>query len=182
MRCSAIAKRYASALYSLAKENQASEKIFSDLRELKNIFEQNKKINNLLISPLIQSNIKESFFKSALKESGLSQMTEHFIYLLAKKNRLGLFYEIVKAYELKSDTDHGVTRGVVQSASVLSGNERIEVESMVAQATKKQVILKYEENASLIGGVVVEVGSYTFDDSLASHLKRLKDELKRRSH
>jgi F-type H+-transporting ATPase subunit delta len=52
----------------------------------------------------------------------------------------------------------------------------------VAQVTGKKVILEYKEDASLLGGLIAEVGSLTFDDSLETQLRTMNEELKRRAH
>src|SRR4029077_20300117 len=95
------------------------------------------------------------------------------------KNRLGIFSEIVTAFEHITDEAHGVTRGTVRSATVLAPEERKRIETLVGRATKKQVILTYKEDPSLLGGLVAEVGSFTFDDSLHAHLKRINEQLNR---
>src|SRR5262249_48841149 len=99
-----------------------------------------------------------------------------------RKNRLGVFKDIVGAYEQIADEAHGVMRGTVRSATVLAPEERKRIETLVSRATAKQVILTYKEDPSLLGGLVAEVGSYTFDDSLLSHLKRINEQLTRSAH
>ena len=70
----------------------------------------------------------------------------------------------------------------MRSATVLAPEERKQIETLVSRATKKQVILSYKEDPSLVGGLVAEVGSFTFDDSLISHLKRINEQLTRSVH
>ena len=107
---------------------------------------------------------------------------KNFILLLAKKNRMAIFNEILVAYQNITDEAHGVTRGTVRSATVLAPDERKRVETLVGRATNKQVIMNYKEDASLLGGLVAEVGSYTFDDSLTAHLKRMNEQLTRETN
>lgn len=118
----------------------------------------------------------------ALKGSGVSAEVEAFLLLLARKNRLPIFPEVLEAYQHFTDEANGVTRGVVRSARVLSQEDRGRIEETVSRYTKKNVILTYKEDEDLLGGLVAEVGSYTFDDSLTAHLKRLNEELKRSAH
>jgi F-type H+-transporting ATPase subunit delta len=92
---------------------------------------------------------------------------------------LGLFHDIVTSYEVIADEAHGVTRGTVRSATVLGPEDRKRIEELVSKATKKQVILTYKEDPALVGGLVAEVGSFTFDDSITSHLKRINEQLTR---
>ena len=112
----------------------------------------------------------------------LPEILKNFMLLLGMKNRLSLFADIVTSYQSIADEAHGVTRGVVRSATVLAPDERKRIEELVGRATKKQVILTYKEDPSLLGGLIAEVGSFTFDDSLSSHLTRINEQLNRSVH
>ncbi len=182
MRSSEIAKRYAKALYELSSENKNAERVFLDLRGIDAIIDSHESISDFFESPLITPADKEKALMEALKDKGVSDEVLYLMVLLAKKKRLGLFTQIVDEYEKRSDEAHNVVRGKVTSATPLSTAQRKEIESVVAKTTGKQVILSYAEEPSLIGGLVAEVGSFTFNDAIESHLNRINDELKRRGH
>jgi F-type H+-transporting ATPase subunit delta len=176
-----VSRRYARALYELAKVAKNQDKVFSELRTLKQVFEDDKGIYEFIISPLVAPNLKVSAFKGALAGK-ISSETLNTLTLLAEKNRLDIFVELVDAFELISDEDHGVTRGVVRSASVLSPEARKQIEDTVTKVTQKKVILNFTEDPKLLGGMVAQVGGWTFDDSLETHLTHLSEDLNRRSH
>lgn len=182
MRYTEVASRYARALFLVAQEKSNVERIFSELRALRSAIRKDEELVDALSSPLIKGADRELAVQSAFAERDVSAEVESFFCLLARKNRLGLFSEIVDAFEHEADEANGVTRGTVRSAGVLSPEERAEIEKIVAKATGKRVILSYQEDSSLIGGLVAEVGSFTFDDSILSHLRRLHEDLKRRAH
>jgi F-type H+-transporting ATPase subunit delta len=89
---------------------------------------------------------------------------------------------MVSAFETISDEDHGVTRGNVRSAATLSPESRQQIEDTVTKVTKKKVILNFTEDPKLLGGMVAQVGGWTFDDSLETHLTRMSEDLNRRTH
>ena len=180
MRVSELANRYAKALFELAAQSSTQDRVLAELRALQTIFEKDETIQQFVTSPILKADDKESALQAALKDGGLSQETLSFVLMLARKNRLGLFEQIVSAVKSQIDLAHGVTRGNVRSAAVLSPEERKRIEEIVSRYTKKQVILTYKEDPSVIGGLIAEAGSYTFDDTLTSHLRRLKDETTRR--
>jgi F-type H+-transporting ATPase subunit delta len=182
MKHSEIAARYANAMFMLAKENNKLDVVFQEIREIKKIFETYKEIKEFVSSPLFKPSEKLNVFSKGMHGRGLTEVTEAFILLLAKKNRLSLFPEIVEAFQAKSDEENGVSRGKVSSAGVLSPEERTELEKIVNKVTGKKVILNYDENANLIGGLIAKVGSYTFDDTITGHLTRLQDDIKRSAH
>ena len=177
---SEVSLRYAKALYELSADQSGS--VLSELRTLENVFMKDKEVQDFFTSPLIKDSDKTMAVKSALKDKGLSENVYNFIITLAQKGRINLFSEVILAFQKISDEANGVTRGEVRSANALSPEERQEIQDVVSKTTKKNVILTYEEDPNLIGGLIAEVGSYTFDDTLTSHLRRLNDDLKRRTH
>jgi F-type H+-transporting ATPase subunit delta len=182
MKFSEIASRYSKALFDLSKEKEQQDKVFSEIRAIADLLNKHGELKDFLVSPLIRVEDKETALKAALEKAGLSEESMNFLLLLARKDRFDIFDEIVESYQFQTDESHGVTRGQVRSAAVLSPSEREDVEKTVSKITGKRVILSYKEDPGLIGGVVAQVGSFTFDDSLSSHLTRLKEEINRRTH
>ncbi|RME18341.1 MAG: ATP synthase F1 subunit delta [Bdellovibrio sp.] len=182
MKNKELSKRYTKALYNLGKEKGIQDVLFKELREFCKGVQSVTNSKEYLASPLLRSRDKEAQMKKLLEAAPASEEIKNFVLLLAKKNRLFLIDEILQVYEELIDEENGVTRGIVESTEVLSPKQREEIEKFISKAVNKKVILVYRENPEIIGGLVARVGSYTFDDSLASHLKRLKEQLKRSVH
>lgn len=182
MKQMTIATRYAKALYSLAKEKNEQDSIFKQMRVIEEAFKSDKDIQDFIHSPLFRPTDKVKAMEALLSKLPVSELLKNYMLLLAKKNRLGVFSEMLTAFETISDEAHGVTRGLVRSAAPLGPEDRKRIEELVSKATKKQVILTYKEDPSLLGGLVADVGSFTFDDSLISHLKRINEQLNRSAH
>ncbi|MGE4133226.1 MAG: ATP synthase F1 subunit delta [Bdellovibrionales bacterium] len=177
-----LASRYAKALYNLAREAGEQDVVFEQMRVVQDAFALDPEIQGFVESPVVRPSEKEKALKGVVEKISLSATLKHFLLVLAKKNRLGIFGDIVTAYQTFADEAHGVTRGVVRSAAVLDPEARRQIEELVSRATKKQVILNYKEDPTLLGGLVAEVGSFTFDDSLKSHLIRINEQLNRSAH
>lgn len=182
MKNTVLAQRYARALYNLAKEKNEQDNIFAELRVINDAFSGDEAISGFLTSPLVRPAEKVQALEKIISGLKASETVKSFVLLLAKKNRLGVFSEITQAFQLIEDEAHGVTRGTVRSAAVLGPEDRKRIEELVGKATKKQVILSYKEDPSLLGGLVAEVGSLTLDDSLTSHLTRINEQLTRSIH
>ena len=140
VKVSECARRYASALFDLAKEAQTQDVVLNQLRALRESFSKQEEIKGFIETPLLQPNIKEKALQQALSKSEVGEELKSFITLLAKKNRLPLFYEITTAYEQISDLAHGVTRGTVTSTEALSPAEREEIQDIISKKTGKRVI------------------------------------------
>jgi F-type H+-transporting ATPase subunit delta len=181
MRISEVSRRYARALYELAKTNQSSEIVFSELRLLKALFETDPVIHRFVTSPLVAPEQKLAAIRATFTNKTCAEIT-NILLLLAQKNRLGIFSDLVVAFEEIIDADHGVTRGTVRSAVTLSPESRKKIEDTVTKVTGKKVILNFTEDQSLLGGMVAQVGGWTFDDSLDSHLIRMSEDLNRRAN
>lgn len=182
MQATEISSRYAKALFDLATEADTRKKVLTDLRTLQELFKQNQDIPNFFNSAVVKEIEKEQVLKKALDGSGVSDLVENFMLTLAKRSRLSVFDSIVDSYQSTSDDAYGMTRGKVRSATPLSESEQKAIEEKIAEVTGKNVILNYECDPSVIGGLIAEVGGYVFDDTIVTHLRRLKEELKRSLH
>jgi F-type H+-transporting ATPase subunit delta len=182
MRSALVANRYARALFQLAKEKNEQDAIFEQMRVIDDAFSLEKDIMEFVHSPLIRPSDKEKAMVGLTGKITVSDSLKNFLLLLARKNRLDLFPEIMSSFQQINDEANGVTRGTVRSATVLAPEERKRIEQLVGKATKKQVILTYKEDPTLLGGLVAEVGSFTFDDSLSAHLTRINEQLNRSAH
>ncbi|NJL23951.1 MAG: ATP synthase F1 subunit delta [Calothrix sp. SM1_5_4] len=169
-------------MYGLAKEKGEDDTVFEQMRAMDQAFRADEAIVEFMESPLYRPTDKVKAIEALLSKVQVTETLKSFLLLLTKKNRLPLFSEVVVAYQMIADEAHGVTRGTVRSAAVLAPEERKRIEELVSRATKKQVILTYKEDPALLGGLVAEVGSFTFDDSLISHLKRINEQLTRSVH
>lgn len=182
MTVSEVSHRYAQALFEIAKDQQQVESVLEQIREIKEILFRNPEILTYLQSPLFKSDQKVMVLAESIKGKGLLAEVESFLLLLTKKNRISLFSEILHAFQELTDEANQVTRGTVWSALPLAQEDRKAIEEKVSSYTQKNVILAYKEDPSILGGLVAKIGSFTFDDTLVTHLKRLKEELKRRAH
>jgi F-type H+-transporting ATPase subunit delta len=176
-----VSRRYARALYDLAKANRNADKVFADLRALADVFAKDKTISSFVLSPLVGPEQKTAALKAALSGK-ISEEVINTLLLLADKGRMDIFNEVVDAFELISDEDHGVSRGTVRSAAPLSAEARQHIKETVEKVTKKKVILNFEEDPKLLGGMVAQVGGWTFDDSLETQLMKMSESLNRSTH
>lgn len=180
MRVSEVSLRYARALYDAAKATGSTDKAFAELREVAKAFESDAAIREFILSPVVAPDQKVAALKSL--SGKLTDVISNTLLLLAEKNRLGIFSELVSAYEQIIDEDHGVTRGVVTSAAPLGADARKRIEETAAKTTGKKVILSFKEDPTLLGGMVAQVGGWTFDDTLETHLTRMNEKLNRSTH
>jgi len=182
MKTSEVAKRYAKALLAVAKQNGVSDKIFTELQTVATAFNQDPAVKAYFENPLAGPEQKLAVVNAALSAKSVSPELLNTFVLLAEKGRLGYLQELVQAYQLLLDEEAGITRGTVRSAQPLSSEAQKEVEARITQVLKKKIILTYQQDPKLLGGVVAQVGGWTFDDSIDTQLKKLNEELNRRAN
>jgi len=178
---SEVSKRYAKALYEITQVNNSNDLVLSELKVLGKILNADTHISEFILSPLVSTENKIHVLKTTLSGK-VSQDIINTLHLLADKNRLSILAEIIEAFELISDEAKGMTRGTVRSATDLNSDEKQKIETTVNKVIKKKVILNFEEDKNLLGGMIAQVGGWTFDDSLDSHLKSINEDLNRRTH
>lgn len=182
MKISEASKRYAKALLALAQQKNKTHSYLAQIEKVNEILNNNKDVVEFLSNPVISNENKLTVVKSAFSGKGLDQDIENAIYLLVENGRAAQFSEFVSAFTNEIDVEDGVTRGTVRSAKALSPEYKKELEQRIAQLLKKKIILDYQEDSQLLGGVVASVGGWTFDDSVDTHLKKLNEELNRRAN
>jgi F-type H+-transporting ATPase subunit delta len=178
---SEVAKRYARALFECATEVKKGDEIFAQLKGIALAVNKDDDTKHFISSPIIPGNVKAEALSKAVGGQAAEEL-KSLIHLLIEKNRIELFKEIAEAYGQIADEAQGVTRGEVRSASTLNEDDRRKLEQTIAGVTKKKVILNFTEDKKLMGGLVAQVGGWSFDDSLQSHLTRLTEDLNRRTH
>lgn len=181
MSINQVAFPYARALFEIAKSKNATEKILAELREISTALSKESAIRQFLSSPVTSVENKKNALKAALRGK-VSEEILNTLLVMSEKGRLEFFGDTVMAFEQIIDENHGVSRGVVRSATALDADARKKIEETVTKATKKKVILSFKEDPKILGGMIAQVGGLTFDDSLDSHLIRMNEELKRRAN
>lgn len=177
---SQVAHRYAQALYEVAAAKSQQDQFLNELRAIAEIFTKHPEILSYFTSPTMAYTGKQQVLKEAFSGKA-SPDVYNLLLLLNEKQRLNVFSEIVEAFEFLIDDARGISKGVVRSASPLDPEQRKRLEETVKKVTKKQVILKFEIDPELVGGLIAKVGGWTFDDSLSSHLQTMREELSRRT-
>ena len=176
---SEVSKRYAKALFDYSRETKKTDKVASQLNQLAQAFETDHGVRDFVSSPIISHEEKLTAIKKALGNTATEEIL-NLTGLLIEKNRIEMLPQVSQAFALITDEANGVTRGDVKSATPLNEDSRRKIEQTVETIIKKKVILNYAEDKTIMGGLVADVGGWTFDDSLRSHLKRLSEDLNRR--
>jgi len=171
---SGLAGRYALALLDLADEDKSLDAVADDLRALRGIIGESEELRRVLRSPMFSREQQAGALAAILEKAELGETVRRFVQVLARNRRLFALPQIIDAYLSELARRRGEVTAHVTSAVALSEDQRQAlVESLKSSAGGKvQVDVKVDD--SLIGGLIVKVGSRMIDNSLRSKLQRLQ--------
>ena len=178
MTSSAVAKRYARALFALGAEQGSFTETGRELESVSQAFADMPLRAFAEDTTLDRKTRRETTAKVA-EAIRVSRLLANFLGVLAEHGRLRALAAIAKEYERLEDLRIGRVRARIESARPLSEESRARILALFAERTGKQVLAESGVDPDLLGGVVVEIGGRVFDGSLRVRLERLQQQLSR---
>ena len=176
---SGVAGRYASALFSLAQDNRQIESIADSLAKFDALVAESPDLERLVRSPVFSAAEQLKALDAVLARVGIGGYAANFIKLVTSKRRLFLIREMVADYQKLYDSHRGLTRAEVTSAAPLSdANVAALKDSLRNISGGRDVDLSIKLDASIIGGLIVQVGSRMVDGSLRTKLNAIRLSMK----
>jgi F-type H+-transporting ATPase subunit delta len=175
---SGIAARYATAVFELAKESKSVAKIEADLDAIESALADSADFNALISSPIYSREEQAAAIAAIAKKMGLTPTMTNVLGLMAGKRRLFVLPQLAAALRNAIAEDKGEVTAEVTSAKALTKAQSDKLAKLLAGRTGKTVKIKAAVDESLIGGLVVKVGSKMIDTSIASRLNSLQNAMK----
>ncbi|MEO1093103.1 MAG: F0F1 ATP synthase subunit delta [Pseudomonadota bacterium] len=169
-----LAGRYASALFDLAREQNALDQVAGDLAAVGAALKDNPGLGRSLGNPTVGRQRKIGLLQAIAQQAGLSDLTLKFLGVLATQGRLFALSDMITAFDARASEARGEVTVEVVSAVALDDGQIDEVKRSVGSATGKQVRLLTRVDASLLAGMIVRVGSRMIDASLKTKLRHLE--------
>ena len=176
----AAARRYAKALFSLAKGQGRTEAVGREIEALAEMFDRNPDLSEFLARPWTTGAAKREVVGVIAASLELSKLVRDFVALLAMRGRVDHLREIGGAYADFVDADLGRVRARVRTAVPLTDAERAALAARLSSRLGgAQVVLEEIVDRDLLGGLIVQVRSTLLDGSLDGHLARIRERLAR---
>jgi F-type H+-transporting ATPase subunit delta len=175
---SGVPGRYASALFELATEEKATEEVGRQLARFGSAIDQSEDLRRLVRSPVYASEDQIGALEGVATELGLSGTTINFLKLSAKNRRLPALPDMIKAYATLLASAKGEIAGEVTSAETLSESQLNDLKAALKGSLGRDVALSTRVDSSILGGLIVKVGSRMMDNSLKTKLQTLKIAMK----
>ena len=169
-----VAGRYATALYDLADEAKVLDDVAGDLSSLQTLIAESKDLQRLVHSPLVRRGDQAAAVGAILARGGAHDLTRRFVGVVAGNGRLFALPGIITAYLAELARRRGEVAAEVTSARPLDDNQKATVADALRAFAGGKVTVDVNVDPSLIGGLVVRVGSRMIDSSVRSKLQRLQ--------
>lgn len=177
MSDSAVAERYARAIFELGVETGQVDRLTEDVRKAADVVAASADLRAVLDNPLVAHEDRDAVLKTLATRLALSELATNALRLLAQRRRLSVLGEIARRLGGLADEKAGVLRAEVVSAQALSESLAEQLKQKLEQATKKRVVLERKQDPSLIAGIVTRIGDNTIDGSLKGRLSDLERQL-----
>ena len=172
-----LAKRYAKAILQLGHQKGAAKEYSSQIKAIADILGTHADVAQFFANGTVSHDLKKKSLETLFQAGKYSEDVKAFLYLLVDRSRIYAVSDIAKATENILDEEEGVTRGKIKSSTAISEQSKHDYEKKIGQALGKKIYLETAIDSQIMGGVRVEVGGWTFDDSLQTHLDHLGDQL-----
>jgi len=198
---SVSARRYAAALFDVAKETSSVDDVAKNMDSLASLLEESDDFRRFVASPLYTAETQKRVIESLAKAAGVeikkgrvaksdaSGVLGNFLIVLAEHRRLNILPQVVKAFAGLAAEERGDVSVTVTSAEELTAEQEKDLQNLLAEMAEKNKaygkflagkkrILHKRVNPALLGGFIVRCGSLSIDTSLRSKLSSLKLALK----
>ncbi|MFA5957495.1 F0F1 ATP synthase subunit delta [Hyphomicrobium sp.] len=172
-----VAGRYASALFDLANENSAVETTESDLVNFQALLDESPDLVRLVRSPVIAADDQARAIAVLLEKAGIGGLTANFLKLVAANRRLFVIQDMIKVYRSLAAKARGEITAEVTSAFALNDEQVASLKETLKASVGKDVTLQSRIDPSILGGLIVKVGSRMIDSSLKTKLQNMKTAL-----
>ena len=173
-----MAGRYATALFDLAKEQGAVDKVSGDLDTVDKLLAESADLKRLVRSPVFSAADQSRAMTAILEKAGVSALTQNFIKLIARNRRLFSLDTMIRDFRTLYARMKGVVTAEVTSAQALTDAQRNDLLATLKSSLGKDIHLNTKVDPSILGGLIVKDGSRLVDNSLKTKIDNLKVAMK----
>jgi F-type H+-transporting ATPase subunit delta len=179
MAGAAAARRYAKALFALARETERVAEMRAEVERLGRLIDESAELRAVLIQPLHPATQRRAVLQAVADRIGAGPLLKNFLSFLVDQRRLVDWAAIEAEYGRLADEAAGISQVRVRSASPLSDAQRERLQRALERKSGGRVQLEVEIDPTLLGGAVAQVGDLVYDGSLRTQLQQLRASLAR---
>ncbi len=174
-----MAGRYAQALFDLAKESKSTDKIANDLAVVRELIDESDDFRRFLKNPSFTAEDQIAALGEILNKAGIAGTAANFLKLVAQKRRLFALEDMIRDYNKLNDSENNVSRAEVTVAEELKpAHMKALKDALASVAGSSDVNVAFKIDPSIIGGMIVQLGSRMVDSSLKTKLNMIRTRMK----
>lgn len=175
MSYDSIGRRYARAIFELAKEDGSVGSVAKQIGDFAEVYSGSRELQTVLENPLVEPGPRAAIVAEIAARIGATGTAERALRLITKQRRLRAIPDIARHLVRFVDEDAKVVRAHVTTAAAVAPTFLDKLKSEIEAATGSKVVLTSSVDPSLIGGVVTTIGDRVVDGSLRSRLHSFRD-------
>ena len=171
------ADRYSLALYELASENNVLSQVEDQSLSILSLISSSKDFSNLIKDP---TNSQEDLLKvinNISEDNKFETLLKNFLSFLITKRRFFYVEQILNNFIETCSKKRGELKAELKSAKKLTSNQITKITDELAQNFSSKIKLNYKQDESLIGGLIVQVGSTMVDTSIKNKLQQIENRM-----
>jgi F-type H+-transporting ATPase subunit delta len=173
-----IAARYATAMFDLATEAAAIDALAKDVDALEAALAASADLRDLISSPIYRRDESQAAVGAVAKAMKLGMVATNTLQVMAQKRRLFVLPMVLRAVRAQIAESRGEMTAEVVSAKPLTKTQADKLAKALSASVGKKINLNATVDESLIGGLIVKVGSKMIDSSIRSKLNSLQNTMK----
>ena len=175
---SGVSGRYATALFELARDERSIDQIKADLDAFAGLVDQSSDLSRLVRSPVFTADEQAKGLNAVLAKAGIGGTTAKFLGVLTANRRLFAVRDVIRAFNVLVARFKGEASADVTVAEPLNDKNLDALKAALKSVTGKDVALNVKVDPSIIGGLIVKLGSRMVDSSLRTKLNSIKHAMK----
>ena len=175
---SGVSGRYATALFELAREEKSIDAVRADLDKFEAMLADSADLKRLVRSPVFSAGEQSKALAAVLEKAGIAGVSANFLKVLTANRRLFAVADVIRAFRALVAKFKGEATADVTVAEALSDKNLDALKTALKTVTGKDVALNVKVDPSIIGGLVVKLGSRMVDSSLRTKLNSIKHAMK----
>jgi len=175
---SGVAGRYATALFELARDQKSIDAVRADVDKFAALLADNPDLVRLVRSPVFTAQEQGKALDAVLAKAGITGITANFLKVLTANRRLFAVNDVIRAFRALVAKFRGEATADVTVAEPLNDKNLDALKASLKSVTGKDVDLNVKVDPSIIGGLIVKLGSRMVDSSLRTKLNSIKHAMK----
>ena len=171
------AERYSLALFELSEENNLLSQIEDQSSSILNLIEQSEDFSNLIKDPTTSQEDLSKVINTISENNKFESLFKNFLSFLIQKRRFFFIERILKSFIEICSRKRGELKAELKSAKELSNEEIAKITEELTKNFSSKIKLNYKHDESLIGGLVVQVGSTMVDTSIKNKLQQIENRM-----